>query len=1351
MPTRDREPTCSVEDCIITGELERRPSRPPDYEAENHALTALADTLARRPGDVLQRLTDLMLELDLGDSAGISLSEGEGADRIFRWVALSGQWGQFKGGTMPFSASPCGVVVTRHEVMLFKHPERAFPDANVDPLIKEILLVPFAINGDAIGTVWANAHSDHRKFNREDARLLKGLSRFASAAHQMVAALGESEHRLQSTDAVLRESEQRLTTELSGSHALQGLSTRLIPEQSPEALYDQILDTALELMGADAASLQLLDDDGKRLRRVATRNLHPFSTEYWTWVDASHASTCGQALSKNKRVVVEDVEASAELVGTGDLEAFRASGTRAVQSTPLLTRAGRPIGMISTHWRAPRRIEETDLGLFDVLARQIADLFERAKTEVALRESEERQAFLLKLGDAMRAERDADEVIAVASRLLGEHLGASRVIFCEIDESAGVARLSRGWHAHGAAPHPASLNMADFGGPLLDDLRAGRPVRYDDVGEQPYARPDLAALAAIGIRAGLSVPLLISGEFVVNLNVHQEQPRRWTDAEVDLVTDVAERLWAAVVRARAEGALAASEEKYRTIFDSIDEGFALIEVIFDEGGKPVDLLHLETNPAYERHTGLRDVVGKRALEIAPDFDPMWFDFYGEIARTGEAARTEYHVAAPVDRWFTLHGSRVGGEGSRKIAVVFNDVTEQRRADDALRESEERQAFLLTLSDALRAEPDADSIAMLALRSLTERLQLDRCYVAEYRLDEDKGDIPYQVGNDKVPPLPEYVRLSDFPEALEIAVGRTLVIDNVAEADFLSDADKRNMQALGMQALVTGAARKGENLPVFAIVAVSAVPRSWTAGEIALIEEVNERAWAAIERARAEAALRESEEKYRTLFNSIDEGVCTLDLIFDETDTCIDFVYGEHNPMLTELTGLRDVEGKRVSEVIPDMEPAWLERFGQVALTGEPARFEEPVEPIGRWFDIYVSRVGGKDSRRVVVVYSNVTERKVAEAALRESEERQAFLLAIGDAMRAESSADGKIAAVARLLGEKLGASRVLYAEYDHEEGVAHIFNGWLADGAQPFPPVVKLKDFEGEALNDLREGRVVRVDDVGRLGAESGYAAIAKVGVQALLSPPLLVDGKLKFNVSIHQSEPRHWTGQEVALVQEVSERLWAEIVRTRADTALRDSERHANLLLAELQHRVRNTLAVVRSIARRTAEKSTSAEDMLAHFQGRLDAFSRVQAALTRSPNATVDLASLIEDELVAYAAREGAQVRIKGPEVALEPKTAERLSLAIHELTTNAVKHGALTDGKGRIRVGWTHDDDRLVLKWKESGVDHNGRKLEREGFGMELLKRSLPYDLQAETTVELEPDGLRFMLDMPYPSGS
>jgi PAS domain S-box-containing protein len=218
--------------------------------------------------------------------------------------------------------------------------------------------------------------------------------------------------------------------------------------------------------------------------------------------------------------------------------------------------------------------------------------------------------------------------------------------------------------------------------------------------------------------------------------------------------------------------------------------------------------------------------------------------------------------------------------------------------------------------------------------------------------------------------------------------------------------------------------------------------------------------------------------------------------------------------------------------------------------------------------------------------------------------------------------------------------------------------------------------------------------------------------------------------------------GNVVAIIHHVAD-VTAE---HRAVQALRKSERHAQVLLAELQHRVRNTLAIVRSIARRTAASTSSAEDMLAHFQGRLDAFSRVQAILTRNPDARVDLASLIKDELVAHATHEGDQVRLEGPPIALDAKMAERMSLAIHELTTNAVKHGALTSNRGRIEIRWSSDGSQLQLTWTECGLDLDREVPGREGFGMELLRRSLPYDLDGETEVELKRTGLEFRLRMP-----
>jgi two-component sensor histidine kinase len=173
-----------------------------------------------------------------------------------------------------------------------------------------------------------------------------------------------------------------------------------------------------------------------------------------------------------------------------------------------------------------------------------------------------------------------------------------------------------------------------------------------------------------------------------------------------------------------------------------------------------------------------------------------------------------------------------------------------------------------------------------------------------------------------------------------------------------------------------------------------------------------------------------------------------------------------------------------------------------------------------------------------------------------------------------------------------------------------------------------------------------------------------------------------------------------------------------------------------------------VRSIARRTAETSDSIEDYAMHLDGRINAFARVQAAVTRDPTGGVDLAQIIGDELLSYAAREGEQARVSGPPIRLQPKAAETLGLAIHELVTNAVKHGAFSTPNGRIAVTWQVELDgeepRLVFAWRESGLPKPAAP-KRRGFA-DLLERTLAYELQAKTVQTFEPDGLRCTIELP-----
>ena len=194
--------------------------------------------------------------------------------------------------------------------------------------------------------------------------------------------------------AALRESERRLARELAAARTLQSISTRLISETTREPLFAQILDAAMELMASDASSIQMLAPDGESLTLLGWRNFHPTSAAFWHRVTAHAGSACGVALRDTARVLVTDVDSCAFMAGTQDLEELRRSRIRAVQSTPLRSRVGTALGMISTHWHAPHTPTEDDFRLFDVLARQAADLIERTRAEEALRESEERFRFI---------------------------------------------------------------------------------------------------------------------------------------------------------------------------------------------------------------------------------------------------------------------------------------------------------------------------------------------------------------------------------------------------------------------------------------------------------------------------------------------------------------------------------------------------------------------------------------------------------------------------------------------------------------------------------------------------------------------------------------------------------------------------------------------------------------------------------------------------------------------------------------------------------------------------------------------------------------------------------------------
>jgi signal transduction histidine kinase/CheY-like chemotaxis protein len=231
--------------------------------------------------------------------------------------------------------------------------------------------------------------------------------------------------------AIKRQSERRaradaaLAAELGDSRLLQRISTELIRRQEPEKVYESIVDAASRIMRSEFASLQVLHPERGahgELALLAHRGFDADAAESWRWIPPESRTTCGRALRTGKRVVVPDVHASEDLAASGELAVYARTGIRSVQTTPLVSRNGTLVGMISTHWRSVHEPSERDLRLFDILARQATDLIERRRSETERDELLERERSAR--SEAERAARLKDEFLATLSHELRTPLNA---------------------------------------------------------------------------------------------------------------------------------------------------------------------------------------------------------------------------------------------------------------------------------------------------------------------------------------------------------------------------------------------------------------------------------------------------------------------------------------------------------------------------------------------------------------------------------------------------------------------------------------------------------------------------------------------------------------------------------------------------------------------------------------------------------------------------------------------------------------------------------------------------------------------------------------------------------------
>lgn len=329
---------------------------------------------------------------------------------------------------------------------------------------------------------------------------------------------------------------------------------------------------------------------------------------------------------------------------------------------------------------------------------------ERQQAEAIIRRAAEFNAFRVSLADALRPLANPIDVQETASRILGQYLGVNRVVYFEVQ---GDDYLVERDYVNGVRSIAGRYPMRSFGEELLVEFRQGQSIASSDVASDPtLSAAQRSIYAAVQTAAHIGVPLIKDDEFVAGLAIHSATPRTWTPDEIALAEEVAERTWAAVERARAEANLRKSEEKYRTLFQSIDEGFAVCEMIFDAQSKPYDYRFLQVNPAFAELTGLSGAEGKTAREIVPNLDKdPWVEIYGKLVLSRESVRFEQHSIA-LNRWYDVNAFCIDDLQPHRFGLLFSEISDRKRIEAALRDSEAQIRNILdSISDGFFALDD----------------------------------------------------------------------------------------------------------------------------------------------------------------------------------------------------------------------------------------------------------------------------------------------------------------------------------------------------------------------------------------------------------------------------------------------------------------------------------------------------------------------------------------------------------------------------------------------------------------------------------------------------------------------
>jgi PAS domain S-box-containing protein len=476
---------------------------------------------------------------------------------------------------------------------------------------------------------------------------------------------------------------------------------------------------------------------------------------------------------------------------------------------------------------------------------------------------------------------------------------------------------------------------------------------------------------------------------------------------------------------------------------------------------------------------------------------------------------------------------------------------------------------------------------------------------------------------------------------------------------------------------------------------------------------------------AEAALKRSEARYQALYESIDEGFCIVEMMFDQNGDPCDYRFCEINPMFEQQTGLRRAAGKTMRELAPEHERHWFEIYGKVAVTGKSIRFENEAKALNRWFDVFAFRIDEPGAHRVAILFRDITGKKRIDEALRKSERRAVEAARQADDERYRLNAVLEAAPVGIVVSEVNGA--VLLANAAHRrlwgksqpsaQSISEFgkYKGWWADGS----------DKHGRHLepDEWATARVLR-------GAEAPHDIVE---IESFDATPV------RRIVLISGAPIKDSTGKIVGAVaaqMDITDRV-------KAEEALRQADRRKDEFLAMLAHELRNPLAPIAAAAdllelgrldeTRVKQSSAIISRQVTHMTGLVDDLldvSRVTRGLVTLSKARLDAKRIVSDGVeqvrpLIEARRHRLAVHTP-PESAFVMGDQKRLVQVMTNLLNNSAKY---TPEGGDIVLSMEVDGDHVKMVVTDNGI----------GMAPELVERAFELFAQAERTPDRSQGGL------------